>query len=192
MELNKIVGAVLLTAILAIVIGMIGNFLVPKPEVVASASHAAKGKEVAKKPEPKKPEAKKPEPKKPEAKKLEPKKPEVKKPAEDGFAARLKAADVKKGAKLVKSRCRACHSYEKDGKNKVGPNIFGVVGRKQASIAGFKYSAALKAKGGTWTPGEIDKFLSDPKKYAKGTKMTYRLKKPGHRADVIAYLQSLK
>jgi cytochrome c len=88
--------------------------------------------------------------------------------------------------------CLACHSFDKGGPNKVGPNLWGVVGRPRASEAGFNYSAAMKAKGGNWTFDELDKFLTNPKGYIPGTAMGFTgLPQATKRADVINYLHTL-
>ncbi len=104
----------------------------------------------------------------------------------------MAAGDAAKGAKVFK-KCKACHTVKKGGKNRVGPNLFGVAGRKAATVKGFRYSKAMKASGLTWDDGTLDKFLKKPKKFLKGTKMGFAgIKKDGRRADVIAYLNSLK
>jgi cytochrome c len=88
--------------------------------------------------------------------------------------------------------CIACHSFEKGGPNKVGPNLWNVVGRPKASAPGFNYSAAMKAKGGNWTFDELNKFLANPKGYVPGTAMTFAgLPRDTQRADVINYLHKL-
>lgn len=70
-------------------------------------------------------------------------------------------------------RCMACHTIEKDGPNGIGPNLHGIVGRAVASHAGFSYSGALKAKGGSWDEAHLDQFLEEPMKYAPGTRMAF-------------------
>lgn len=109
---------------------------------------------------------------------------------ESGLAALLAAADLKAGEKVFK-KCAACHKI--DGKDAVGPHLNGVVDRPRASVAGFTYSDALKALAGeNWTPEHIDAFITKPKDYAPGTKMTFPgLSKPADRANVIAYLATL-
>lgn len=102
------------------------------------------------------------------------------------------AADVERG-KAVAKACAACHVFEDNGKNGVGPNLHGVIHRKKDAVAGYSYSGALVAQGGdTWTYGELNKFLWKPKAYAPGTKMSFvGIKKPEDRAAVLAYLRSL-
>ncbi len=112
--------------------------------------------------------------------------------AEEGpsFEELLASADTAKGAKVF-SKCKACHKLE-DGKNGVGPSLFGVVDRAIASIAGFGYSDAVSGLGGDWNVSALNEFLTNPKAYAKGTKMTFKgLKKDTDRANLISYLQTV-
>ena len=104
------------------------------------------------------------------------------------LATLMQSADFDRGAKISK-KCASCHSFGKGESAKVGPNLFGVVGRKKASSA-FVYSDAMKAKGGSWDVESISQFITKPKDYVPGTKMAFPgLKKPQDRADVILYLQ---
>lgn len=103
----------------------------------------------------------------------------------------LASADVAKGQKLSKA-CAACHSFDKGGSHKIGPNLWGVVGSSKGSKSGFPYSDSMKSKGGSWTYSELNHFLWKPKNFVPGTKMNYiGLKKPQQRADIIAWLRTL-
>jgi cytochrome c len=100
----------------------------------------------------------------------------------------LAKADPQKGASVAK-KCLACHTFDKGGPNKVGPNLWGVLGRDKGSIPGFAYSTNFKKMEGKWTPEELSKFLTNPKGMVPGTSMAFiGLSKPTERADVIAYL----
>ncbi|UGB26471.1 c-type cytochrome [Methylorubrum sp. B1-46] len=112
-------------------------------------------------------------------------------PKAEPIAVRLASADADKGKGGTKA-CQACHSFEKGGPNKVGPDLWDIVEREKAHAAGFDYSASLKEKGGTWTYEDLDHFLESPKGYAKGTKMAFAgISSPAERANVIAYLRTL-
>src|SRR4030088_716303 len=103
----------------------------------------------------------------------------------------LQTASVEKGAAAAK-KCAACHTFEKGGPNRVGPNLFGIVERARATEAGFNYSAAMKAKGGKWSYDDLNKFITSPKGFVPGTAMGFAgIQKDSERADVIDYLHSL-
>ena len=106
-------------------------------------------------------------------------------------AVALKTTDADAGKGLTRA-CQACHSLDKGGPNKVGPNLWNVVGRKAASIGGYAYSDAMKAHGGSWGYDELYKFLAAPKKVIVGTKMTFAgLPKFEDRANLLTYLRTL-
>jgi cytochrome c len=102
------------------------------------------------------------------------------------------AGDPKKGADVFAGECGDCHS-PKEGKAKKGPPLFGVVGRKAGEVADFAYSDAMKQASWAWTADKIDAYITHPKKVVPGGKMKYDgLDDANARADVIAYIQSLK
>ena len=102
----------------------------------------------------------------------------------------LAAATIEKGETAAK-KCQACHTFNKGEPNRVGPNLYGVVGRDKASVSGFNYSAAMKAKGGKWTIEELNTYLQNPRGVVPGTSMSFAgLPRGSERADVIAFLNS--
>lgn len=106
----------------------------------------------------------------------------------------LENADIARGEGLSKT-CLACHTFNEGGANKIGPNLYNVVNAPKAHIKQFAYSAVINdmaAKGETWTYQNLNAFLWKPNTYAKGTKMVFPgFRKPQDRADVIAYLRGL-
>lgn len=112
--------------------------------------------------------------------------------AASGVTALLAAADPAAGGKALR-KCTACHSLDKGGKNKIGPNLWDLIDRPIASVAGYAYSPALTGKSSeTWTYENLDAFLAKPKDWAPGTKMSFAgIKKPRQRADLIVHLRGL-
>lgn len=106
------------------------------------------------------------------------------------FASAIPAANVADGEQTAQ-RCQQCHVWDKGGPNKIGPDLFGIIGRPRASHPGFDYSSAMTAKGGTWTYDEIFRFLRSPGRYIPGTKMTFvGLPRAQDRLNLIAFMRS--
>ena len=98
-------------------------------------------------------------------------------------------ADPVKGKKVFK-KCVACHSLQ-EGKNKIGPSLYNLLGRKAGSVEGYKYSKAMKNSDVVWDEESLDKFLTKPRKFIKKTKMSFRgIKKKSLRDDIISYLKN--
>ena len=168
-EINKIVGALLMTLLVTLVIGYIGNALVPVAEEdhAAVVPHEVDAEEAAE-------EAGAPA-----------------EPAIEDFPAALAAADAKAGRKVFR-QCAACHTATDGGANRVGANLWDIVGQPRAGAAGFGYSRVMAEQGGSWSYDDLNAFLAKPKDYLPGTKMKFvGLKKIEDRANVIAYLRSL-
>ena len=164
-ELNKIIAAILMVALLVIGLGKIadGVFHVNKPEnpgykVEVEQKLTSSTSQVA----------------------------EVEQKVD--IAAIMALGDVDSGEKIFK-KCAACHSINKGGKNKIGPALYNVVGRAVGRVDDYKYSKALASYGKEWTFEELNGFLTKPSSYLKGTKMSYAgLRKEKDRASVIKYL----
>ena len=167
-ELNKIIGAVLATCIVLLVTSFTASALFAskapeKPGFAIAAKEAAGTKEGAAAAAPSEP-----------IEKL------------------LQTASVEKGQAAAKV-CTTCHTFEKNGPNRVGPNLYGIVGdHKGEGRGGFNFSAGMKAKGGTWTYDDLNQFLTNPKAFVPGTAMGFAgIQKDSQRADVIDYLHTL-
>ena len=164
-EINKIVAAVLMVALLVIGIGKLSDviFHVEKPETpgyaveVEQVSTASSSSTIA-----------------------------VDEKVD--IAALMTMGDIASGEKIFK-KCAACHSIIKGGKNAIGPALYNVVGRKVGSVEDYKYSKALAAYEKEWTLEELNGYLTKPAKWIKGTKMAFAgLRKEADRASVIKYL----
>jgi cytochrome c len=111
-------------------------------------------------------------------------------PAEQPIENLLASASAQQGAQTAKV-CETCHNFGKGQGNKIGPDLYGIVGRPVASEPGFNYSAALKAMGGTWTFDALNTWLTNPRTDVPGTAMMFTgIPSEKQRADVIAYLNS--
>ena len=164
-ELNKIIAAILMVALLVIGIGKISDliFIVDKPKV---AGYSVKIEE----------------------KSIATNISSTSVSAEIDIAALMGKGDLASGKKVFK-KCAACHSIVKDGGNKIGPALYNVVGRKVGGLSDYKFSKALKEYGKDWTFEELNGFLKKPSTYIKGTKMAYAgLRKEKDRASIIKYL----
>jgi cytochrome c len=108
-----------------------------------------------------------------------------------GFATDALAADPAAGEKIFKAQCGICHAVVA-GQNRIGPTLFGVVGRPAGSVPGFNYTADHKKLGVTWDAATLDKYLANPRAMVPDTSMIYAgLKNDAERADLIAYLETL-
>ena len=166
-ELNKMAGAVLLAGIIAMATGFLARNLVPEPHgthgeaAVATGGHAPAGGAA--------------QPAAPAA--VEPVLP------------LLASASAEEG-QTVARKCAACHTFEKGGPNRVGPNLYGIIGADKAHLEGFSYSSALANAPGKWTYEDLDKFLAKPSGFLPGTKMTFAgLSSAKDRANILAYMR---
>ena len=167
-ELNKIIAAVLMTALIVIGINKLADsiFHIEKPK---QSAYKIEGVELA------------------SSARVETKSKEI---VQLDIKEILALGDAAHGEKVFK-KCSACHIVAKGGKNLIGPALYGVVGRVSASIPNYSYSSALKAHGKVWSFEELNAFLLKPKSYIKGTKMAYAgLRKDKDRASVILYLNN--
>src|SRR5579884_4142720 len=166
-ELNKILGAVLGTCLVVLALNIGANALYAPPPATKPGFAIA----VAKPESTTAPEAKAPE---------------------VPLPVLLAKADADKG-KTIAKQCQACHTFEKGGPNRVGPNLWNIVDSPRGEDRnGFNFSQAMKSKGGKWTFDELFKFLESPRDYIPGTAMTFAgIKNPQQRADVIAFLDTL-
>ena len=165
-ELNKIIAAILMVALLIIGIGKLSNviFHVEKPETPGYSVEVEQSTAVSSQ--------------------------ASSQPVEDkiDIAALIAMGDIARGEKVFK-KCAACHSIVKGGKNNIGPALYNVVGRTVGAVDDYKYSKALTSYGKAWTFEELNGYLLKPAKWIKGTKMAFAgLRKEKDRASVILYL----
>jgi len=167
-ELNKIAGGLIAAALLAMVIGKVSGMLVhsappAKPVFAAVDEAAAPAAGGAAAP----------------AQAIEP------------IAPLLAKANPANGEAAFGKRCATCHTANQGGPNKVGPNLYGIIGAKKAHLDNFTYSKAMAEKGGEWTYEDINHFIVKPSAFVKGTKMAFAgLGNAQERADIIAWLRT--
>jgi cytochrome c len=165
MELNKIVAAVLLAGVIAMTTGFLAELLVAPEELIENAYLVETGADEAA-------------------------------PAEEEeeqvpLAVLLANADPAEGESSVRA-CASCHTFEQGGADRIGPHLWGVVGRAKGGVEGFGYSSAMEAAEGDWTYEALDGFLHQPRDYLPGTSMSYAgIRDPEDRANVIAYMRTL-
>ena len=169
LEFNKIAAAVLATLIIGLVASLIGDALVT-PEALEQNVYLVQIDNA---------DLGQPTHKAKEEKPLDP------------ISPILAHADIEAGKRIAK-KCIQCHTLDKGGPNKIGPNLWGIVNQKLGHLANFAYSNSLKEKGGTWTYEALNEFLAKPRKFITGTKMAFiGLVKEKERADLIAYIRTL-
>jgi cytochrome c len=106
------------------------------------------------------------------------------------FASAIPAASVADGQKVA-GRCEQCHDWTKGGPNKIGPNLYGIIGRQRGAHEGFDYSTAMKSKGGTWTYEDLFRYLKSPAKFIPGNKMPFGgLSSEKDRLNLLAYMRT--
>ena len=167
-EINKIIGAILLTALIIIGIGKFADFLFyvekPKESAYKIEGLGAESEQTVMKTE--------------------------NKEEKIDISKLLALGDMAHGEKVFK-KCSACHMIASDGKNMIGPNLWGVIGRKAGAVSDYKYSKAMVAYGKEWNFEEMNAYLIKPQAYIKGTKMAFAgLRKEKDRASVILYMNS--
>ncbi|MBX5452816.1 MAG: c-type cytochrome [Acidobacteriia bacterium] len=170
MDVNKMIAAILVAGIAYTVAGMIGRSVVHEEPLKQPAIKIEGMPAAAPAPEAAKPAG----------------------PHVPPIAALLASADPAEGQKIVQKDCSICHTFNKGGEPKVGPNLYGIVGAKRAHESGFNYSEGLAKLGGTWTYENLNEWIDDPHAVVPDTRMAFAgIKNDKQRADVIAYLRTL-
>ncbi len=171
LELNKIAAAVLLGTLITVIVGVVADSLYKPVLKIAERGHIIPGVD---------------EEEEIDVTANDKAKPKI------NIAELMTKANAQQGEKVIK-KCISCHSFNKNGDNKIGPNLYNIVNFPKASKEGFSYSKALLEAGGVWDYESLFYFLQKPRQYMPGTKMSFiGLQKPQDIADVISYLMQLK
>ena len=167
-ELNKIAASILLASLIAMLVGFVANILYKPGFKATTRGYSVEVTETAGN--------------------------GASAPVEEvkvDIAELMKTANAEAGKEVVK-KCISCHSFDKDGPNKVGPHLWNIDGRDKAGIPDYNYSAAMKAVGGKWDDESLFHFLNKPSKFVPGTKMSFiGLSKPQDIANVVLYLKTM-
>ena len=169
LEFNKIVAAILLASLIAMIVGTVANILYkPNLEMQQRGYSVAVTEDST------------------------PVAGDQPKEVKVDIVVLMKSANAEVGKAVVK-KCISCHSFEKGGPNKIGPNLWNVYGSEKGKLNGYKFSPAMMAKGGVWDEESLFAFLHKPSQYVPGTKMSFvGLNRPEDIANVIIFLKTLE
>lgn len=197
--LKHILGSFVFVIAVFVVINIVGDLAIrphtgatPPPQASEEPEAEAVEEDVAEQAEEPAPEAAAPVAEPAPTPQATPEPEAIPEPAPITAATATEGGDVQKGQKLFRKKCLACHTAEKGGKDRTGPNLWAIVGRDKAAAENFRYSKTMRMKGGVWSEAELSSFIAGPRTFIPDTKMTFAgLKTEAERLDVIAYLKTL-